>query len=198
MAIHPRQGFPAWWPLACVMTLTLALAPGCSERPEPKDELQQVVDSRGIMSYRYVPIASSASKASTPKASTPKASILSVSSPTQRQQVDADYRQQQQDARSYQDVKREIDDQRRQRQQEEQAHQETLRQNQQEQRRQQEEQRQAYQQQQSQWAAQQRQRREAETAQWQRTAQEFDASLRRQQQEQLQQQFPFQNPVHRR
>jgi hypothetical protein len=47
-------GFPAWWPLACLVVL--ALAPGCSGSAgaENQDQFVQFVDSRGIISYRYV------------------------------------------------------------------------------------------------------------------------------------------------
>src|SRR5262249_9383149 len=44
---------PSWWPLA--LAAALVLAPGGSREPEPQEDLVRYWDSRGIISYRYVP-----------------------------------------------------------------------------------------------------------------------------------------------
>jgi hypothetical protein len=169
---HHRH--PSWWPLT--LAATLALAPGCSKDPEPEYELVSFRNSRGLISYRYVPKKPPAAKAPT-AAPSPSLDVWL----RQQWALAQAENQRRQDALAEQDMKRQRDEERRREQQEVQAYNDWWSQNRRDQRLQEQGRYRAYLQQSSQWFENQRQRGAAEVARWQQISQAIDASLQSQQ-----------------
>ncbi len=146
---------------------TITCAPGCMESSDKTSELVPVLDSRGIVTYRYASTVQPA----------PMTPIRVNSWPSSHSQFDTVNWQRQQDDRAYQDALREQEAQRRREQQEQQAYQDALRRDREFQRQQE----QIYRQQQYQFAEQQRQRYHSQAAQYQRAGQQLDTLLQQMQ-----------------
>ena len=171
MTAHADYRHPSWWLLT--LAATLALAPGCSRDPQPADELVPFWDSRGIMSYHYVPRKPPATEA-------PAAASASLQDAWQERQELAEAEQRQRrDVLAYREMRRELDAQRRLEQQEEDAYREWWWRNRRDRRLEEKEERRAYYEKLSRWSQDQRLRGEAEAARWRQVSQAIDAVLLR-------------------
>src|SRR6185312_8481692 len=99
---HAHHRLSSWWPLP--LAAALAVAPGCSVEPEPQEDLVPSWDSRGIISYRYVPRNQPASEAETAASSAARDTWLGQ----QELEVAKDW--QQQALLAYQERRREIEE----------------------------------------------------------------------------------------
>jgi hypothetical protein len=157
-----------------VLTLAamLALVPGCTANPKPEYELVSFRNSRGLISYEYVPKKPQAAKAPPARSSPPLEVLL------RQQWAMAEARNQRRlDALAEQDMKRQRDEERRREQRELDAYQAARHQILHDQRLQDQERYWGYQEQSIQWSRDQRLRAQAEVAQWQQVAQAIDVSL---------------------
>jgi hypothetical protein len=166
---HHRH--PSSWRL--VLAATLALAPGCSGDPPPQDELVPFWDSRGIMSYHYVP-----RKPPATEVTAATSSSLQDAWQGQQELVEAE-EQRRRDVIAYREMRRELDDRRRVEQQEEDAYREWWWRNRRDRRLRETEERRAYYERLSRWSQEQRLRGEAEAARWRQVTQTIDALLLR-------------------
>ena len=65
MTRHAYHRHPSWGPLT--LAAMLALVPGCTANPKPEYELVSFRNSRGLISYEYVPKKPQALKAPPPR-----------------------------------------------------------------------------------------------------------------------------------
>jgi hypothetical protein len=171
MTAHADHRHPSWWLLT--LAVTLALASGCSGDPQPADELVPFWDSRGIMTYHYVPRTPPATEA-------PAAAPSSLQDAWQEQQERAEVEERRRlDVLAEREMRRELDERRRREQQEEDAYRDWWWRDRRDRHRQQQEERRAYYERLSRWSKDQRQRGEAEAARWRQVTQTIDALLLR-------------------
>jgi hypothetical protein len=172
MTLCAHYRLPSWWPLA--LAASLSLAPGCSVHPEPREDFVPFWDSRGIVSYQYVP-------RNPPATEAPTAASSASQDAWQRQQELAEAADRRRmDVLAYQDMRRELEDQRRRARQEEDAYRDSWWQNRREQRLQEQGRYRAHLQQSSQWFEGQRLRAAAESARWREVSMTIDALLQNQ------------------
>ena len=165
---HHRH--PSWWPLT--LATTLALAPGCSQDPEPEDQLVPFLCSSGLLSYHYVPRKLPAAEAPTAASAPPLEVWL-----RQQWELAAEEDRRRLVVLTDQDLRRQREEQWRREQQELAAYQAARQQIVQERRQQQQALSRAYDHQRSQWFANQRERAAAEVARWQEASRTIDALL---------------------
>ena len=154
------------WPLP--LAAALALAPGCSLEPEPQEDLVPLWDSRGIMSYRYVPRNRPASEAATAASSAAQDAWL------RQQEREAAEDRRQQDLLAYRARQRELEEEWRRQRQQEDAERAARWQERQAWHRQERERWQARQERQRRWLNDQMRRGHAEADYWLRASQPLD------------------------
>jgi hypothetical protein len=166
MVPHAHHRHPSRWPLT--VAVALALVPGCSGDSEPADELVPSWDSRGIVTYRYVPRTPPATAAPTAAAAVAQDAWL------RQQELEEAEGRRRRELLAYQERRRELEEQWRRQRQQEDAERAAWWRDRREWHRQEQERRRTHQEQQSRWLKDQIRRGQAEAEHWLRVSQPFD------------------------